>query len=248
MGNLDIVSTRSTTHLDDASYLRQVVAAREDERARVARDLHDRLGPQLTALRLVLEQHQVDARGTIDRALALVREIDEELDHMAWELRTSALDRDGLAASLRQLVQRLTDCAAFEADCRCDVRCDQLPQDQQVTIYRIAQEALRNVLKHAHAVHVYVRAEVREDCFALIVQDDGIGFEPSRYSMSGSGLIGAREHAGLIGAVLHVESSPGHGTTVYLRIPLGNPRMWRRAFSRALGSAAADTGLRKRVG
>ena len=213
---------------NDDALVYKVIAAREDERARIARDLHDRLGQHLTALRLMLEQHQVDfrssTRATMDRALAIVREIDAELDHLAWELRPGVLDQVGLAASLRQLVQRLTVSAPLDADCRCDVDCEQLSRDQQVTIYRVAQEALHNVLKHAHATRIYVLCELRSDSLVLLVQDDSVGFEPmNRCRPSGSGLIGMNERAALAGGTLHVESSLGHGTTVFLRIPLEHP-------------------------
>ena len=161
---------------NDDALVCKVIAAWEDERARIARDLHDRLGQHLTALRLMLEQHHVDfrssTRATMDPALAIVREIDAELDHLAWELRPGVLDQVGLAASLRQLVQRLTDSAPLDADCRCDVDCEQLSRDQQVTIYRVAQEALHNVLKHAHATRIYVLSELRSDSLVLLVQDD----------------------------------------------------------------------------
>ena len=118
-----------------------------------------------------------------------------------------------------------------------------------MTIYRVAQEALHNVLKHADATRIYVLSELRSDSLVLLVQDDGVGFEPmNRCRPSGSGLIGMNERAALAGGTLHVESSLGHGTTVFLRIPLERPAAWRRAVSRAIRSTASSTGLRERVG
>lgn len=217
-------------------FLRKALTAHDDKKVQIARDLQDALGQPLTALRLVLEQHEaecrVSSRAALDRALTLAREIDAEIDALAWELRPRVLNDPGLAAALRQLVRRWADCGAVDAQCSCDVGCDQLSPDQQVTVYRLAQEALHNVLKHAHATHVHVLSEIRNHVLILIVQDDGVGFESRNQSSTARcGFRRMHQRAALVGGALQVESSPGYGTTVFLRIPLLRPGIWPCAFA-----------------
>lgn len=211
----------------DAQRRLQIVAAVQDEeRARIARDLHDQLGQEVTALRLVLEQHQAECRvnsqTAIVKALRLVSEIDAEIDSLAWGLRPGVVDNLGLAASLRQLVGRWVDTARVDAECQCDLEGGPLSEDAELTVYRVAQEALHNVLKHAHATRVSVISELRDGYVMLIVQDDGVGFDLSDEcdAADGMGLRGMRERAGLVGGTLQVESVRGRGTTVSLQIPI----------------------------
>jgi two-component system NarL family sensor kinase len=213
-----------------------VIRAREEERARIAGELHDGLGQRITALRMVLERCQTecgDGRdGAIVRALDLVREIDREVDAVAQDLAPRVLDDLGLAAALRQLVQQWAECARVDAQFRCAVGPDRLLPEQQLVVYRVAQEALHNVQKHAAASFVHVLSEIRGRCLVLLVQDDGVGFEPwCSGSTAGCGLRGMQERAALLGGVLHLESSSGHGTTVFLRIPLLRRSAWRSALA-----------------
>ena len=218
----------STTRNNGQEGLRVAIAAREDERARIARELHDGLGQQLTALRLLLEHHraecQVRSRQAIDRALALATAIDTELDCVILELRPGVLDDASLGASLRHLVEQWADCAAVETSCHCEIEAGRLSEEQQLAIYRVAQEALHNVLQHASATHVTVLSELRGHSVVLVVQDDGVGFESKGlYSTSGWGFRGMHERAALVGGAVQVASSPGHGTTVLLQVPVVNP-------------------------
>ena len=205
--------------------LRKVVTAQEDERARIARDLHDQLGQQLTALRLSLERHLADpagSRGEIDRALAIAAEIDREVDFLAWELRPAALDDLGLAAALPRYVEQWSAHYGFEAHCRAVNSITGLRPEAEVAFYRVAQEALNNVLKHAHASRVDVLLEARDGSVVLVIEDDGIGFDPADPEVlaKGIGLMGLRERAALIGGTVQVESAPARGTTVFLRCPI----------------------------
>lgn len=211
--------------IDGRELLRRVIAARDDERARLARDLHDRVGQQLTALRMVLERHQghcrVNSPAALHDALTLLHQIDDEIDSLAWERWPRVVDEMDLAASLRQLVRRWANCAPVDAECHCDVAPGQLSREAEMTVYRVAQEALHNVMKHAHATHVDVITEVRGNSVMLIVQDDGVGFDPpaDRETPCGMGLRVMRERAALAGGTLSVESTRGCGTTVSLQIP-----------------------------
>jgi signal transduction histidine kinase len=201
------------------------IAAREEERARLARDLHDHIGSQLTALRLMLEHHQTKCdprlRATVGKALTLACEIDAEIDSLAWDLPPHTLTDLGLAAALRQLVCRWAKCARISAECRCDIAADVLGPDVEVTVYRVAQEALHNVVKHASATHVTLTGNVVGRELVMRVRDDGVGFDVTDSSAvaGGLGLRGMRERVRVVGGTLAIASAPGRGTTVSLRIP-----------------------------
>ena len=208
--------------------LRKLVTAQEDERARIARDLHDQFGQQLTALRLALEHHRNGhgpgyADENLDRALTLTRQIDRQIDFLAWELRPATLDDLGLTVALPRYVKEWSAQYGLEADYQTTGLVQaRLTADAATVFYRVAQEALTNVVKHAHASRVGVVLEGRADAIVLIVEDDGVGFEPGGGdgTPTGIGLVGMFERASLIGATLQVESQPGEGTTVFLRCPV----------------------------
>jgi PAS domain S-box-containing protein len=220
------VHARESAHHYVSELLRKIVTAQEDERARIARDLHDQLGQQLTALRLALEQHRdrLAAAGTtvddVNRALTLASEIDNEVDFLAWELRPAVLDDLGLAAALPRFVRDWSAHYRLPAEYRAaGFTSGQLSREAELVFYRVAQEALTNVVKHAHASRADVLLEAREGFVVLVVEDDGIGFEPSdpQTRDKGIGLAGMRERAQTIGAELEIEAAPGQGTSVFLR-------------------------------
>ena len=217
------VSRHATARQEVTSLLRRVVTAQEEQSARISRDLHDELGQQLTSLRMSLERlrdAQPAAKEEIDQALATTREIDRQIDFLAWELRPAALDDLGLAAALPQFLQEWSAHHGVASRFQTGSIPARLPSQVETAFYRIAQESLTNVIKHAHASRVDVVLEAREDAVVLIVEDDGIGFDVTDDTKhSGIGLAGMRERAALIGATLQVESSPSGGTTVFLRYP-----------------------------
>ena len=207
--------------------LRKVVTAQEEQRARIARDLHDQLGQQLTALRLNLERyrdrHTKDgtADDDLNRAAALAREIDTELDFLAWELRPAALDDLGLAAALPRFLEQWSQHHQLASEFRTSgIATGDLSPDAELTFYRVTQEALNNVVKHAHASRVDVILEQRDGAVVLLIEDDGVGFDPADGDLTarGIGIAGMRERAALCGATLDIESSVGEGTTVFLRV------------------------------
>jgi two-component system CheB/CheR fusion protein len=205
--------------------LRKIVTAQEDERTRIARDLHDQLGQQLTALRLSLERHRAVCRADhlddLDRALTLTREVDSEVDFLAWELRPAALDDLGLLAALPRYIEQWSSHYGIEAHFQTAGQLRGLSPEAEVAFYRVAQEAMNNVLKHAHASRVDVLLEARDGSIVLVIEDDGVGFDPADPTVHGRGigLMGIRERAALIGGTAEVESAPGKGTTVFLRCP-----------------------------
>ena len=206
--------------------LRKVVTAQEEQRARIARDLHGQFGQQLTALRLALDRYRDRATkdGAVDpelaRAAALAKDIDAELDFLAWELRPAVLDDLGLVAALPRFLREWSEHHQIGAAVRATgVEPGQLSAEAELAFYRVTQEALNNVVKHAHASRVDVILERRDSAITLLIEDDGVGFDPAdaESAAHGIGIAGMRERAALCGAVLEIESAVGEGTTVFLR-------------------------------
>ena len=214
-------------HQQVSGLLRRLVTAQEDERARISRDLHDQLGQQLTALRLTLQRLGERVAGEdIDTVLRLAQQIDQDLDFLSWELRPAVLDDLGLAAALPLFVKEWSAHYRVAAEYRAGTyTAGTLGRDAEVVFYRVAQEALNNIAKHAHASRVDVLLDTREGSVLMVVEDNGVGFDPDDGSVrdTGIGIAGMRERASLVGAYLDIESSPGDGTSLYLRIPLVAP-------------------------
>jgi PAS domain S-box-containing protein len=208
-----------------AELLGRLVFAQEDERRRIARDMHDEFGEHLTALGLriaVLKNKcadRTDLTEEIDALEAIARGLDRDVDRLAWELRPTALDDLGLRAALTNYVHNWSDRIGIAARLHTTGLLDaRLAPDLETTLYRIAQEALNNAAKYSRASHVEVILERRADSVLLVVEDDGIGFDADRANDQGFGIAGMRERAALVGATLEIESAPGRGTTVLVRI------------------------------
>lgn len=194
--------------------------AQEEERARVARDLHDEVNQSLTGLLLRLEAAREAAppelEGELAETKALANQAMTELLSLARQLRPTALDDLGLAAAIEGQVGRLG--GEIETSLEVDGDFSDLGDDAQLVVYRVAQEALSNAARHSGAQRVEVRLRRTEGAgVALEVADDGRGFAFDE-SQRGLGIGGMRERALLIGADLTIESRPGRGTTVRLRI------------------------------
>jgi PAS domain S-box-containing protein len=210
--------------------LTRLVLAQEDERARMARELHDELGQQMTALRLTLETLQAatldrdDLRAQIDMLQEMAKQLDADVAFRVRELRSAVLQTRGLAAALREYVATWSQHSRVPLRLHTNVSGDdRLPPEVESTMYRVAQEALNNVLKHARAAHVDMALERHADHVSLIIEDNGVGFDAASAAndaCGGVGLAGMRERATLIGADLQIESTPGCGTTIFVRVPL----------------------------
>jgi signal transduction histidine kinase len=210
--------------------LRRLVNSQEFERRRIARDIHDQLGQRLTGLRLKLASlrsmvgEDGDVAARVTRLQEICERLDAEVSFLAWELRPTALDDLGLIEALRTFVHEWSRHheidAKFHAVRVSDIRLD---SDVETHLYRIAQEALNNIMKHADAKNVSVMLERRRNEVILIIEDDGSGFDPAatkpgnRRSGGGLGLTGMKERASLIGGNLEIESSAA-GTTIYVRV------------------------------
>ena len=203
--------------------------AQEEERRRLARDLHDEVNQALTAILLRLEALAQDSPPShadeVTELKRLVNQAMEELLNLARQLRPSALDDHGLTPAIETQLKRFSARTGVEVTLEKDGDADTLPGDVQTAVYRILQEALANVGRHAGATAVAVELEVAGDRLDLRVRDDGAGFDPVAVSRNGSdnpgaglGLSGMAERARLAGGELDVRSAPGGGTTVSFRI------------------------------
>jgi two-component system sensor histidine kinase UhpB len=196
--------------------------AQEQERTRVARDLHDEVNQSLTGLLLRLEAAREAAPPELEAELAetksLANQAMRELLSLARQLRPTALDDLGLAAAIAGQVDRLGH-GEIEAELSAEGELADLGDDAQLVVYRVAQEALSNAARHSGAGRVEVRLRRLEDGgVALAVSDDGRGFAFDD-AERGLGIAGMRERALLIGGELTIESRPGRGTTVRLTVP-----------------------------
>jgi signal transduction histidine kinase len=203
--------------------VRRVVAAQELERKRLARELHDETGQALTSVLLGLKTVE-DANDPAEMrsAAAELRELVvgtlQDVRRLAVELRPKALDDFGLEAAL----ERLADTFREQTEIGVEVEArtgDRLPAEIETALYRIVQEALTNVVKHAHARHVSIVVTRKDGGVAALIEDDGRGFEPGTDD-HGLGLVGMRERVSLLGGRLAVESAAGSGTTVVAEVPL----------------------------
>lgn len=210
------------------SLLERLVDVQEQERRRLALNLHDQLGQQLTALRLALtalrdtaDPNQLSRR--FDHIDQLVTQLDRDVDNLAWQLRPPALDEVGFEAALGEFVRQWAAMNGVSARFHHIWRDgERLAGEIESNLYRIVQEALNNVAKHAHAHQVSVIFERRADELMLIIEDDGGGFDADDADIRrrGMGLDGIHERAAAIGGAMQVESSPGKGTTLFVRIPV----------------------------
>lgn len=196
--------------------------AQEEERARIARDLHDEVNQSLTGLLLRLEAAREGAPPHMEAELAatkaLANQAMRELLSLARQLRPTALDDLGLAAAVAGQVEQLAH-GEIEAEFSADGDLSDLGDDAQLVVYRVAQEALSNAARHSGAAHVAVTLRRRGDGgVELEVRDDGRGFAFDE-SERGLGIAGMRERALLIGGELTIESRPDRGTTVRLTVP-----------------------------
>jgi signal transduction histidine kinase len=212
--------------------LRRLSGAEETERGRISRELHDQLGQDLTALKLGLQmlRKQGPFASTVQESIGKLEQLAEGLmrniHRLAWELRPSALDDLGLELALRRYITEWSENSGVAVDFHSRGTDGQrLPAECETALYRITQEALTNVARHANAQRVSVLLERRANLVSLIVEDDGKGFDldgalqaaPTQGSL---GLLGMQERAKLVGGTLELESAPGSGATVFVRLPI----------------------------
>jgi signal transduction histidine kinase len=205
--------------------LRRVVEAQELERARLARELHDETGQALTSILLGLKGLEdtvstAEAREGVVALRELVVSTLQDVRRLAVELRPSALDDFGLVPALERLAASLEEQSGLAVDVEAQLGPERLPPDAETALYRIVQEALTNVVKHASAGRVSITLVRKEGSAVAVIEDDGRGFEPGSTRSGALGLAGMRERVGLVGGRLSVESTPGSGTTLVAEVPV----------------------------
>ena len=205
--------------------LRRVVEGQELERTRLARELHDETGQALTSILLGLKQVEdaVSVEAAHAAAAALRPQIVDTLQNvrrLAVELRPSALDDFGVVPALERLAETFAEKSGIDVDLEANLDETRLPPEVETAIYRIVQEALTNVAKHASAGHVSIILTRREGSLTAVVEDDGRGFGAGGGSDDGLGLTGMKERVGLLGGRLAIESTEGSGTTIVAEVPL----------------------------
>jgi signal transduction histidine kinase len=204
--------------------LQRVVEGQELERRRLARELHDETGQALTSILLGLRA--VEDAGepeNVKKAVSDLRELVvatlQDVRRLAVQLRPKALDDFGLVPALERLTQTFTESSGIAVDLEAQLG-DRLPTEAETTLYRVVQEALTNVVKHAEASRVSILLVRRDGTATVVIEDDGRGFDPSEASEQSMGLQGMRERAELHDGRLTVETSPGAGTTLVVEVPL----------------------------
>jgi PAS domain S-box-containing protein len=200
----------------------QLLRSQEDERARLARELHDEIGQMLTALKLDLRSllDSPDLAGfsdvsTLREDLEIVSNLLERVRNLSLDLHPHMLDDLGLVATLRWNLSRLAERGNWQIHFHAAEPLGEIPPDVALTFYRISQEALTNILRHARAQNVWLEISRQEGCLKLSVRDDGIGFSPDS-AQNHLGLRAMRERAHLLGAHLDPQTAPAKGTAITL--------------------------------
>ena len=210
--------------------MRRVIGAQEAERLRVAQELHDEIGQNLTAALLQLARVRKRAgpefEAEVGAATETVRSNLDDLRRIAQRLRPQALDELGLTSALSQFSARLSAQAGLEIDARLDGHLPALTREEELVIYRVAQEALTNVVRHAGASRTALTLERGPDRLTLRVADDGRGFDGS--AERNGGIRGMHERAALIHADLRIGRREGGGTEIILNVPLTPDGLWYR--------------------
>jgi two-component system, NarL family, sensor histidine kinase DevS len=204
--------------------VRRVVQAQELERRRLARELHDETGQALTSILLglkpledALAEHP--ARASLAELREQVVDALQEVRRLAVELRPAVLDDFGLVPALERLLEAFGEQSGLQVDFHSALGEARLPSDVETALYRVVQESLTNILKHANASHISVSLARRPSGVAAVIEDDGAGFDHRAVRGEGIGLLGMRERLALLDGRLEVESRPGAGTTVVAEVP-----------------------------
>ena len=210
---------------------RKLLHAQEEERRRIARELHDQMGQNLTALNVglksLLDGQSRSGLGTrVQHLQELATQTARDLHRVAVELRPAALDDLGLVKAIRALIETWSTRYRIDVDFEAgQYKAAGVSSEIETILYRIIQEALNNVAKHSAATHVALVLRRTEEQVQAIIEDDGRGFDARATSQSGNGsgrlgLLGIRERLGIVGGTFKIESAPKRGATLFVRIPI----------------------------
>jgi two-component system, NarL family, sensor histidine kinase UhpB len=204
----------------------QVLHAQEEERRRIARELHDETSQALNALLLSIEmaqeslpEHDVEARQRIEASKQLTAQTLDAIHKLAFDLRPTMLDDLGLVPSVRWYAKRQSETYGFQIMVETHGVDGRLPDQTEVALFRVVQEALTNVAKHASASLARVCLERLAEGVRLTVQDNGNGFEPEQAPGDRLGLFGIQERVSLLGGTLELDSKRGRGTRLTVEVP-----------------------------
>jgi signal transduction histidine kinase len=212
--------------------LRKLVTTQEDERRRMARELHDQLGQSVSALGMGLRMlanpalDEVQHGQIVARLQQITVQIDQDMKRLATELRPTVLDDLGLVDAVQHQVESWAEHTGIRAEFQgIGLETVRLPHELESVAYRVIQEALTNVLKHAQARDVSVILERRGDRVRVIVEDDGCGFDLDALQQAPDvqqrlGLLGIRERVALLDGTVAIETEPGAGTTLFVELPI----------------------------
>ncbi|HEX6457263.1 MAG TPA: GAF domain-containing sensor histidine kinase [Solirubrobacterales bacterium] len=216
----------ATAQTVESDRLRQQVESAEQERERWARELHDDALQNLAAIRISLatalqssgEQRAARIESAAEEAIAQLESQINDLNRLINDLRPAALERLGLAGALQAMAEENSARGGLQVEATIEIA-GELGRDEERLVYRLVQESLTNVLKHAHASQVVLGVSEADGEIRILIRDDGAGFD-STASTSGRGLTGMRERIELIGGEIDVSSTPGEGTEITARVPL----------------------------
>jgi PAS domain S-box-containing protein len=211
---------------------RRVIEVQEHERRHLARELHDEIGQVLSAISVNLHTIKgvcdAAASARIEESIHIVDQATQQVHNFSLDLRPSMLDHLGLAATVRWYADRQAQRVGFAVHFAVESSVARLPGDLEIACYRVVQETLTNVARHAHARHVWIELRQGDDELVLAIRDDGVGFEPDiarhRAARGESfGLLGIQERIELLGGRAVIRSQPGEGTTIRAWFPIASP-------------------------
>ncbi|ABD89316.1 hybrid sensor histidine kinase/response regulator [Rhodopseudomonas palustris] len=223
---------RMVAEAEVSNVLRRTVAEQEAERRRITRELHDNIGQSVTLLLLGLGSLArctvpgCEAAEKVDGLKDIARRMSMDLHRLAWEIRPAMLDDLGLETAIRQLTVEWSQHCDLSFDLFLSLGDRRLPHNVESALYRVVQEGINNVVRHAHASRVGIILKAWDNVVSCIIEDDGGGIADrpagptSDTAFSGLGLIGMRERLALVNGTLDFESSPGKGTTLFARVTL----------------------------
>jgi signal transduction histidine kinase len=239
------IQERKRAEAERRRLLRRLAEAQEEVQRRISRELHDQVGQTVTGLSLGLKglesmigdpNAQDNARGHVRWLQNLAGEIGRDIHRAAADLRPTSIDDLGLQQALNAYASEWSSRHGLAIEVQMLGRKDRLPSEVETVLYRIVQEALTNVLKHAGARNVSLVLERRGDEMKMVIEDDGVGFDPSSWMSDGRmasdrpthqslGLSGIRERLALVGGAMTLESGPGIGTTIFITVPVSPQAM-----------------------
>lgn len=211
--------------------LKSLVEAQEEERRRLARELHDGAGQTLTGLLVRLKMIENKAvlpqvKNDLQLMQNLVSDTIEQIRTLAHQLRPAALEEFGLPLALQALMEDMSSRGGLDGTCTCQVKRDEIPTEIEAVLYRIAQEGLTNIIRHSQAEHINLVVERTSKGMQMAIEDDGVGFDPTtlgeKKGIRHLGLISMQERAEILGGTFELYTAPTQGTLIRVTIPIAN--------------------------